>query len=105
MKLRRCLVPACSTEWKKIDDAIALMGDSLFAFAGLWETWSEKARGEALERYTAATTDPSELLEPLDNRMPVILKRDYARSLTPGEPTHQPTDFAYGEECGRNGEM
>jgi putative SOS response-associated peptidase YedK len=45
----------------------------MFAFAGLWERWKGKASGQALETYTVITTDPNELMEPIHNRMPVIL--------------------------------
>jgi len=55
LKRRRCLVPADAFyQWKKIDaktkqpHAIALKSDSLFA--GLWDTWRDKATGETRER-------------------------------------------------------
>ena len=101
MKRRRCLVPAeWFYEWQKTDAktkqpyAIALRDDSLFAFAGLWERWKDKAKDQVLETYTVLTTDPNELLEPIHNRMPVILApKDYLRWLEPGEATHLPTDL------------
>jgi len=101
MKRRRCLVPAeWFYEWQKIDAktkqpyAIGLRDDSLFAFAGLWETWKDKTKDQVLETYTVLTTDPNELMEPIHNRMPVILApRDYQRWLEPGEPTHLPVDL------------
>jgi len=101
MKRRRCLVPAeWFYEWQKTDAktkqpyAIAMRDDSLFAFAGLWERWKDKAKDQVLETYTILTTDPNELLEPIHNRMPVILaQKDYQRWLEPGEPTHPPIDL------------
>jgi len=101
MKRRRCLVPAdWFYEWKKLDErtkqpyAIGMKDDGLFAFAGLWETWKDKATGQTLETYTIITTDPNELLEPIHNRMPVILhKREYGRWMEPGEPSHPPVDL------------
>lgn len=101
MKRRRCLVPAeWFYEWQKMDAktkqpyAISLRDDSLFAFAGLWERWKDKAKDQVLETYTILTTDPNELLEPIHNRMPVILApKDYQRWLEPGEPTHLPVDL------------
>ena len=101
MKRRRCLVPAdFFYEWKKIDTktkqpfAIGLKDVGMFAFAGLWERWKDKATGEALETYTIITTDPNELAGLIHDRMPVILKRqDYDRWLTPGEPSHLPVDL------------
>jgi putative SOS response-associated peptidase YedK len=101
MKRRRCLVPAdFFLEWKKLDAkskqpyAIALQDDSLFAFAGLWDTWKDKATGQAIDTYTVITTDPNELMEPVHNRMPVILQRqDYQRWLAPAEPSQLPIDL------------
>jgi hypothetical protein len=53
-----------------------------------------KATGQPLETYTIITTDPNELLEPIHNRMPVILSpQDYSRWLDPGEPSQLPIDL------------
>lgn len=101
MKRRRCLVPAeWFYEWQKINAktkqpyAIGLRDGSVFAFAGLWETWKDKTKDQVLETYTVLTTDPNELMEPIHNRMPVILApKDYQRWLEPGEPTHPPIDL------------
>lgn len=101
IKRRRCLVPAdWFYEWKKMDAktkqpyAIALNDGSLFAFAGLWDTWKDKATGQAINTYTVITTDPNQLMEPLHNRMPVILqRRDYDRWLAPGDPSQLPVDL------------
>src|SRR6266568_2838002 len=101
MKRRRCLVPAeWFYEWAKIDAktkqpyAISLSDGSLFAFAGLWETWKDKASSQVLMTYTILTTDPNELTEPIHDRMPVILPpKDYQRWLEPGDPSHLPIDL------------
>jgi len=101
MKRRRCLVPAdWFYEWKKLDAktkqpyAIALQDGSLFAFAGLWESWKDKATGASIETYTVITTDPNELMEPLHNRMPAVLrKQDYERWLAPADPAQLPVDL------------
>jgi putative SOS response-associated peptidase YedK len=103
MKRRRCLVPAdFFLEWKKMDAktkqpyAIALQDDSLFAFAGLWDTWKDKATGQVINSYTVITTDPNELITRLSihDRMPVILHRqDYERWLAPAEPSQLPIDL------------
>jgi putative SOS response-associated peptidase YedK len=108
IKRRRCLVPAnWFYEWQKPvvksnqpdkktkqPFAIGLTNESLFAFAGLWETWKDKATGQSLETYTIITTDPNELTERIHNRMPVILRqRDYARWLAPGDPSRLPVDL------------
>ncbi|HWE85215.1 MAG TPA: SOS response-associated peptidase [Terracidiphilus sp.] len=101
MKSRRCLVPAeWFYEWQKLDAknkqpyAIGMKDGGLFAFAGLWDRWKDRTTGNTLETYTIITTDPNELMEPLHNRMPAILRReDYSRWLEPGEPSHLPVDL------------
>ena len=66
----------------------------LFPFAGLWDTWKDKSTGQTLETYTVITTDPNELMEPIHNRMPVILHRqNYERWLSPGDPAQLPVDL------------
>jgi putative SOS response-associated peptidase YedK len=66
---------------------------SPYAFAGLWERWRDPATKGPLETFTVITTDPNELLEPLHNRMPVIIQtKDYDR-LTPGDPQRLPVDL------------
>jgi putative SOS response-associated peptidase YedK len=101
LKRRRCLVPAdMFYEWKKIDAktkqpyAIALQNGSLFAFAGLWETWKDKATGESKETYTIITSDPNEVMQGLHDRMPVILHpRDYTRWTASTDPAQLPIDL------------
>jgi putative SOS response-associated peptidase YedK len=101
MKLRRCLVPAdLIYEWQKVDVktkqpyAIGMKDGSLFAFAGLWERWTDKTTGQALQTYTVITTDPNELMASMHNRMPVIVApKDYERWLEPGEPSRLPVDL------------
>ena len=103
MKRRRCLVPAdLFYEWAKVTAklkqpyAIAMKDDGIFAFAGLWERWKDRAKGEVLETYAIVTTDPNELISKLSihDRMPVILKAsDYGRWLDPGDPERPPIDL------------
>ena len=85
---------------KKIDEktkqpfAIGLKDDSMFAFAGLWEMWKDRDTGQKLRTYTVLTTDPNEIMEPIHNRMPVILAReDYERWIAPTDPAHLPVDL------------
>jgi putative SOS response-associated peptidase YedK len=100
-KRRRCLVPAdWFYEWKRIDEktkqpyAISMKDDGIFAFAGLWDTWKDKASGHELLTYTILTIDPNELLEIIHNRMPVILSRkDYSRWMAPADPAQLPVDL------------
>ncbi|ESA36318.1 hypothetical protein N836_07465 [Leptolyngbya sp. Heron Island J] len=89
-KRRRCLIPADGFyEWqrtasnkKKQPFYIHLRERPVFAFAGLWEQW-EGGDGSYLETCTILTTEPNELMEPIHNRMPVIIpKTEYDRWLT-----------------------
>lgn len=43
-----------------------------FGLAGLWDVW-RKPDGGRVESFTIITTEPNELVEPIHNRMPVIL--------------------------------
>jgi putative SOS response-associated peptidase YedK len=93
LKKRRCLVLADAFyEWRRIDKktkhpfAFGLKSGEPYALVGLWERWQPK-EGDPLETFTILTTDPNELMEPIHNRMPVILEpRDYTRWLDPGDP-------------------
>jgi putative SOS response-associated peptidase YedK len=97
LKKRRCLVPADAFyEWQKLDAktrrpfAFALASGEPYAFAGLWESWRTK-EGAPVETFTILTTDPNGLMEPIHNRMPVILEpKDYDRWLDPGDPARPP---------------
>jgi putative SOS response-associated peptidase YedK len=61
---------------------------------GLWETWKDKETGQKLRTFTILTTDPNELMEPIHNRMAVILhRRDYERWLAAADPSHLPIDL------------
>jgi len=79
-KRRRCLIPASGFyEWQKRDDGkqpyqIAMRSGKPFAFAGLWEQW-EKGDGP-IESCAIITTEANDLMAPLHDRMPVILRPD-----------------------------
>jgi putative SOS response-associated peptidase YedK len=98
---RRCLVPADAFyEWQRISEkvkqpfAIALKDDQPYAFAGLWERWTDAKAGSELLTFTVITTDPNELVEPMHDRMPVIIpEEDYDRWLQHGDPDRPPTDL------------
>ncbi|WP_380703170.1 SOS response-associated peptidase [Salinithrix halophila] len=75
----RCLVPADGFyEWKKSDTGtkqpmrVIIDNGSLFAFAGLWDQWSDDS-GETRYSFTIVTTRPNEKMQEIHNRMPVIL--------------------------------
>jgi putative SOS response-associated peptidase YedK len=100
-KHRRCLVPADAFyEWVKIDSktkqpfAIALKSGEPYAFSGLWERWRNTDAGTALRSFAIVTTDPNEVVQPLHDRMPVIIpERDYDRWLQPSNPDRPPIDL------------
>ena len=77
----RCLIPADGFyEWtvgsdgKKQPVRFHLPDGELFAFAGLWTSRTDKETGELLESCTIITTRPNELVAPVHDRMPVILR-------------------------------
>lgn len=48
----------------------------------------------SLETFTILTTDPNQLMEPVHNRMSVILEpKDYERWFDPGDPARPPVDL------------
>lgn len=81
LKRGRCLVPATGFyEWKKTDGRkapyyIHKKEDTLFAFAGLHDTWKDPS-GNEIPTFTIITTDSNSLVGTIHTRMPVILKRD-----------------------------
>jgi putative SOS response-associated peptidase YedK len=82
-KSRRCIIPASGFyEWaKKGANAkqpfyFYLTEKDVFGFAGLYEEWLDKESGELVETCTIITTEANEVLEPVHDRMPVILKAE-----------------------------
>jgi putative SOS response-associated peptidase YedK len=53
---------------------VRLKNDQPFGMAGLWELWERQ--GEAIESCTILTTEANELMEPIHERMPVIIPPD-----------------------------
>jgi len=92
---RRCLVLADGFyEWhregrKAVPYLIRRKDRRVFAFAGLWETW--RPSGDAtppgplpLQTFAIVTTQANDLLAPIHDRMPVIVRpTDYDRWLDP----------------------
>lgn len=86
-KSRRCLILTDGFyEWKKIGKQkqpyyISRRDDQPFCFAGLWESWRDKSAkaepaSEPVETCTILTTEANATLQPLHDRMPVILAQD-----------------------------
>jgi len=77
---RRCLVPADGFyEWQAVTGSkikqpwfIALRDRETMAFAGLWERW-RSPEGEELESCSIIVTDANAIMQPIHDRMPVIL--------------------------------
>jgi putative SOS response-associated peptidase YedK len=81
-KSRRCIIPASGFyEWQKQAKGAKqpfyfyLKDKEVFGFAGLWESWVDKTTGEGLETCTIITTEANDVLKPVHERMPVILRR------------------------------
>jgi len=107
-KRRRCLVIADGFyEWKREGKQkqpyyIQMADQSLFGMAGLWEVW-ESGDGSYIESCTILTTEPNALMQPIHNRMPVILSpQDYDHWLDPSQQRRealQPLLCAYDADA------
>lgn len=81
LQRKRCIIPTDGFyEWKKDGSTkkpyrITLENGELFGFAGLWDTWQDPV-GQIIRTCTIITTTPNELIEPIHNRMPVILPKE-----------------------------
>lgn len=91
---RRCLVPADGFfEWQKTAGGkqpvyLQVCSARFFAFAGLWDTWLSHDTGP-VESFTIVTTTANAVVEPIHDRMPVILPvTAYGRWL---DPTYRDT--------------
>src|SRR5207245_977678 len=79
----RCLVAADGFfEWSvpvgsksKIPMRITLQSREPFAMAGLWEKW-KSPEGKEIRSFTIITTAANKVMEPIHNRMPVILSKE-----------------------------
>jgi putative SOS response-associated peptidase YedK len=91
-KSNRCLIPASGFyEWKKPNPGpeksakktkrphyIRMRSEEPFMFAGLWDSWTDPD-GNKIASCTIVTTQPNGLVEPIHDRMPVILPADARR--------------------------
>ncbi len=82
---RRCILPADGFyEWRKLNKnekqpyRITLKDKSLFSMAGLYDTWISPS-GDKVNTCTIITTVPNELMQPIHDRMPVILPPEHVR--------------------------
>ena len=102
MRYRRCLVPASGFyEWQKGRGSagpnaprqpywLRPPGGGIVAFAGLWETWSDRDGGE-IDSGCIVTTAANDTVGPIHDRMPVVVAPEDFETWLTGE-----TDAALG---------
>lgn len=79
LRHRRCVIPASGFyEWQtlgrlKFPWYFQPKDESPFLLAGIWEKWRGEA-GVELETFSLITTTPNDVVRPLHDRMPVILR-------------------------------
>lgn len=81
---RRCIVPISGFfEWQAVDGQrqkrpwyLSRADGDPMLLAGLWDTWS--AEGSELDSFAILTRAPDSFMEPIHDRMPVILEPDSA---------------------------
>jgi putative SOS response-associated peptidase YedK len=85
IRFKRCLVPVDGFfEWrhekgKAYPYYIRLKDHTMFAFAGIWDSWTNRETSEIIQTFAVITTRANPLLEKIHNtkkRMPVILPPD-----------------------------
>jgi len=73
---KRCAIPADGFyEWRKADKQpfrFTMKDQSLFSFAGLFDTWVAPS-GEKLSTFTIITTEANELMKGIHDRLPAII--------------------------------
>src|SRR6266699_57512 len=81
-RFQRLLVPATGFfEWDKsvkpsIPYYFSLKHEKLFAFAGLYDTWTDPKTATAINSYTIITCPANSIVGKIHPRMPVILRRE-----------------------------
>lgn len=78
---RRCIVPANgffkwkTTRKKSTPFYIRLLSNNVMGIAGLYSKW-QSANGRRVYSFAMLTTEANALVQPVDDRMPVILRAD-----------------------------
>ncbi|MDD2540344.1 MAG: SOS response-associated peptidase [Desulfuromonadaceae bacterium] len=100
IKKNRCIIPATGFfEWlhcgnKKQPFYIHMSDGGLMAFAGIWEHWHSPDNENIIGTFSILTTTSNDLIAPLHERMPVILrKEDY--DLWLNKNMQDPTELQY----------
>ncbi len=85
VRSQRCIVPSDGFyEWKTINIEgkdekypwfIGLKNRELFGFAGIYDVWKD-AEGYKTASFAIITTSPNKIINPIHNRMPVILEEE-----------------------------
>jgi putative SOS response-associated peptidase YedK len=76
-----CIIPADGFyEWMQTDNGkqpmrIMIKSGEVFAFAGLYDTWT-KPDGQILHTCTIITTRPNEIVANIHDRMPMIMRQE-----------------------------
>lgn len=90
-KRRRCLVPADGFyEWKAVEGGkkqpyyFSMTDGQPFALGGIWESW-KAPDGQILRTCCLITTGPNAIMEPVHDRMPVILAPENFNAWLTGE--------------------
>ena len=79
---RRCLIPADGFyEWLEDEHGkrpvwVSRADGELFAFAGLWAELPDRSSDDGLHSCTIVTCEPNGLIQPIHERMPVVLVPD-----------------------------
>lgn len=96
-KTQRCLIVADGFyEWRKVNTKkfpmyIHLRSGKPFGFGGLYDTW-RSPDGKTVISCTIITTEPNDVVQPLHNRMPVIIPRE-DRSLWLDRTVQEPDEL------------
>lgn len=99
IKYNRCIIPISGFyEWthsggKKTPHYIYLSGNSPMSLAGIWAHW-KSPEGKELETFSILTTSANSLIQPLHDRMPVILQ-PYDYDLWLSKNVHNPHELTH----------
>jgi putative SOS response-associated peptidase YedK len=94
----RCLVPSDGFfEWKKeptgkVPYRIITRNNGIFAMAGIWDTWKDP-EGTVLRSFSIITTEANEMMQPIHDRMPVILLPEHEKEWLQGSDTKTLLNF------------